>query len=317
MIDENIKLQACNGVLIVFDSCRYDSAQIAKTPNLDNILGRMYQAYAPADYTQASHQKIFSGHLPCVPDTWKPYYNEAAKQLWRIVTGPTKDKGKSCGILFDGHDIITGYRNLQFYVLGIGGVSQFSKEGFLRKVYPWSDFFYYGYDLDSESWKPRTPETFPLNHILDIVETLQKKDDWFLFINCQATHYPFDTGNGIDIDMLENCFPLLEKVFNIRSCIASNVEFFDILTSFNHRLHQMQIKAVEYLDRKIGELFSYLSEISKKSIYCIVCGDHGDEFGDEWLGIPRYGHLLPYPNVLKVPIWMGMIKHNKNSHKVT
>ena len=306
MINENINLEKCNGILVVFDSCRFDSAQIAKTPNLDNTLGTLHQACAPADYTQASHQKMFAGHLPCVPNVQKPYYNQAVKQLWRILTGPARDRGKSVGLLFRGHDVITGYRNLEFYVLGVGGVSQFSQGGFLRKVYPWSDFFYYGYDLDSEPWKPRTPDTFPLNHIPEIVEALREQDNWFLFINCQATHYPFDIGNGIDIDMLKNCFPVLNKNFNIKSCVASEAEL-DRLRPFNDRLHQMQIAAVEYLDRRIGELFLGLSEISKKPIYGVVCADHGDEFGDEWLGISRYGHLLPYPNVMRVPLWLGMV----------
>ena len=310
MIDKNLNLEKCNGVFIVLDSCRFDSAQIAKTPNLDNTLGILHQAYAPADYTQASHQKMFAGHLPCVPDVREPYYNEATKQLWRIVTGPLRDKDKSFGMLFKGHNVITGYRNLQFYVLGVGGVSQFSQASFLREVYPWSDFFYYGPDMDSEPWHPRTPETFPLNHSSEIVDTLRKLDDWFLFINCQATHYPFDIGDGIDPNVLENCFPTLKKVFNIRSCVASK-EAFDTLRLFDKQLHQMQIAAVEYLDRKIGELFSGLADISKKPIYGVVCGDHGEEFGGEWLGVPRYGHLFPYPKVMTVPLWMGMVNMPK------
>lgn len=36
MIYENVELKMCNGVLIIFDSCRFDSAQIAKTPNLED-----------------------------------------------------------------------------------------------------------------------------------------------------------------------------------------------------------------------------------------------------------------------------------------
>lgn len=289
-----------NGVLIVFDSCRYDSAVLAKTPNLDG-LGPLMKAWSLATYTPAAHTAMFLGHLPSVTSPLIPYYNETVRQPWRITTGPARNANKGCGILFNGDNVIEGYRLLDFHVQGVGGVSQFSSGSFLVERYPWSDFKYFGPDMDEEPLVPRKRKTFPLNNIPEIIATLKGKEKWFLFINMPETHYPYDCGGGIPYEV-RSVFPILKKALNLRSHQLSPVER-SILTDQGARMHQMQMNALEEVDDKIGFLFSELKKISEREVYTFVCGDHGENFGEQNL----WGHMHPTEECTSVPLWMGIL----------
>ncbi len=310
MINENVNLSECNGIMVTLDSARYDTAVSAQMQNLSKI-GELHRGYTLSTYTPAAHTSIFLGHLPSTRIDGKfPYYHEPAKQLWRITTGPARDANKGCGILFHGNNVIEGYRRMNTYVLGIGGVSQFSSKSFLREAYPWTNFIYYGPDMNEEPLAPRNPETFPLNHVEEIAETLRGKEQWFLFINCPEPHYPYDWGKGID-DKIMNIFPQLAKTLNLRSLTAP-IEAFEALKPFADDLWQMQEKGLRAIDLKLEFLFRNLKQISERPIYAVVCGDHGENFGDgnsEAGGSPLglYGHMHPSRECTQVPMWMGML----------
>ena len=65
----------------------------------------------------------------------------------------------------------------------------------------------------------------------------------------------------------------------------------------------MQIEALESIDYKLGQLFDFLP----KETFVVICGDHGENFGEYFAGKRRWGHLFPSPEVMEVPLVMGEI----------
>lgn len=300
-------LKKFNTVLLVFDSCRFDTAKIAKTPNLDSV-GLLRKAHTLSPYTPSSHFAMWAGHPPTTRDeTRVPLYHEPTKQIWRITTAPSRDANKGCGILLDGTDVIGGHRKLDFHVQGIGGVSQFSTGSALRTKFDWSDFIYFGPDLDEELMKVRKPNTFPLNNIDQIVSQLKLNEKWFLFINNPETHYPYDNGGGIDDEIQKNALPHLGNVLNLRSLKEDGENDKEVLMNFTDDLHNMQIKSMEEIDRKLGILFKELKAISSRPICIVATGDHGENFGETRGGTKLFGHLHPTPECTEVPLWIGKL----------
>ncbi len=297
------KLNDLNAVLIVFDSCRFDSAQLANMPNLNKV-GQLMDAQTLSPYTPAAHTAMFLGHLPSNPKTKVPFYNETVRQPWRITTGPSRDSHKGCGMLFEGNNVIEGFRREGHHVLGIGGVSQFSDGSFLRTAYAWSEFIYFGPNMDDEPLAERQSNSFPLNHteqILDKLKTAAQKGPFTLFMNCPETHYPYDWGKGIS-EEVKAVFPTLKKGLNLRTHSLLPQER-EILAQQATNMHQMQVNGLEFADQQLGILFEGIRSITDQATYVFACADHGEHFGEKG----RYGHMQNTKECLTVPLWMGLL----------
>ncbi|MEK9151432.1 MAG: hypothetical protein AAB547_02270 [Patescibacteria group bacterium] len=281
-----------NVVFITIDSCRYDTAEQAHIPFLAG-LGGLACAYTPGNYTVPAHHAFFVGHLPTAFTSAQPYYSGANGQLWRIKTGAGEDSG--AWVTLQGKNILEGYRNLGFYVLGVGGVTQFNKGSQLREYFG-QDFLYWGPNLDEEPCASRPEEWFPLLHCGEIVDKLQPHEKWFLFVNCPETHFPYDTGEGLMEDKLE-ILRLIRPHFNLRESDAP------INTAATGLLRRMQIKALEAVNTRIANLFAALPR--ERPILVVICGDHGEMFGEVFAGKPRFGHIISSPEVLRVPLIIG------------
>jgi membrane-anchored protein YejM (alkaline phosphatase superfamily) len=289
-----------NVVFVTLDSCRYDVAEKAEIPTIRSV-GELRRAYTHGSYTPSAHPAFFAGHLPAVLEGKKePYYSDSKKQLWRIATGPVRDSAP-VGLLLKGKDVLEGYRNLGFYVLGTGGVTQFAKGSQLR-TYFGDEFLYYGLQLDEEPLSPRKKEHFPLNHIDEIVDRLAEHENWFLFVNCPETHYPYDIGDGIS-DEIQRSFPELKKVLNLREGETK------LSDDFADTLKEMQKRALESVDYKLGLLFDSMPR--KKDTLMVICSDHGDNFGEYFAGRRRWGHMFPSPEVMQVPLVIGKLNGNR------
>lgn len=291
-------LENKNVLFITLDSCRFDTTKKAHIHNIQSI-GKIRKALTHGTYTVPAHTAFFAGHLPIVLNKpLLPYYSESKKQLWRIQTGLSRDK-KPIGLLLNGNNIFQGYKKLGYYVLGVGGVggvTQFNNNSILRKYFS-DNFLYYGPKLDEEPLSPRKKENFPSYHIETIVNKVKKHDKWFLFINCPETHYPYDTGKGIPEKILKN-FPKLRQQLNLRE---TNENFLN--QGYASLLHKMQIEALKSIDFFIGKLIRSLPK--KKNLLIVVCGDHGENFGEFFQGKRRWGHLFPSTQVLEVPLIIG------------
>lgn len=290
-----------NVVFITIDSCRYDTAKHADIPTIKGM-GPLRKAYTHGSYTVPAHISFFSGHLPAVLDEPKlPYYSESEKQLWRIKTGIARDS-KPTGLSLEGNNVLEGYKKLGYYVLGVGGVTQFS-DGSLLRSYFGEEFLYYGFNLDEELLSPRFEDPFPLNHIDEIVKKIEKYDRWFLFLNCPETHYPYDHKVGQNIPKyIIDQFPKLMKAINLRESENSD----ELSVEFGKALHNMQKEALESIDQRLQVLFESLPK--NRDILTVICSDHGDNFGEYFVGKRRWGHLFPSPEVMQVPLIIGELK---------
>jgi hypothetical protein len=255
---------------------------------------------------------MWAGDLPSTRGgNERPFYHESTRQPFRIVTAPSRDANKGCGALLTGTSVIDGFRKMGFHVQGVGGVSQFSSGSWLRTGFPWSDFKYFGPDLNEELMKPRDTKTFPLEHIDEIVSTLPKKDPWMLFVNSNETHYPWDSGAGIGEDLQKNALPSLGKVLNLRSTKTDpeTQKAKEIIKPFASQLRQMQVEALEAFDTRIGNLFETIeSRDNNRPTIVIAHGDHGDNFGEIFAGQEVWGHLHQSTECMTVPLWIGELK---------
>jgi hypothetical protein len=291
----SFKPEDLNVVFITLDSCRYDSAVNAHIPFISGI-GKVERAYTPGNYTVPAHHAFFAGHLPTAFASTLPYYSEAMGQLWRIKTGAREDVG--AWAVLRGPNIIDGYRHLGFYVLGVGGVTQFN-EGCQLRSYFGTGFLYRGPELDEEPCASRPKEWFSLLYRDEIISKLADNERWFLFINCPETHFPYDTGEGIAEDKLE-ALRMIRPHFNLRESAAHTGG------RALETLHSMQIAALEIVDQRISDLFAVLPR--QRPILVVVCGDHGEMFGEVFEARERWGHIISAPEVLKVPLIIGLIE---------
>lgn len=290
-----------NVLFITLDSCRYDTALKANIPHI-KALGEVKKAYTHGTYTVPAHIAFFTGHLPYILNSKKPFYSESTKQLWRIRTGASRDF-KPLGLMLEKNNILEGYRKRGFYVLGTGGVSQFADTSFLRKLFN-KEFMYFGPNIDEEFFQPRPLDHFPLNRVDQITNKLKKRNKWFLFMNCPETHLPYDIGNGIPKTILKHV-DYINSHFNLRETDNGNVPS----KKLGNELHRMQIKALESVDKKLAKLIDALPK--NRDIQVVICGDHGENFGEIFAGKPRWGHLIPSKQVLEVPLMIGEIKKSK------
>jgi len=79
------------------------------------------------------------------------------------------------------------------------------------------------------------------------------------------------------------------------------------LMTFAERLHLMQIRGLEEVDKKLGWLFNELRLITERPICLVAVGDHGENFGESPQGIPLFGHMHPSKESIEVPLWIGKL----------
>lgn len=287
--------ERCDIRLITVDSCRYDTAVIAQTPNLEKV-GPLRKAETSGSYTYPAHQSFFIGDLPRIIDG-NPQYIPGFDQIWRSASA--RETKKPIFLLFDAPNIITHYQQDGYNVQGFGGVGFFStydRNNSLPKLF--TNFHYFGAPTNTHPYEkiPRTNETLPLGNIDLIVKSVGKEVPYFLFINCPETHIPYDVPESNPDSAYRELIKRIYAEQNLKKLYKQDeLPITDDEINF---LKQTQIKALEWVDNKIGELLESLPV--QRPTLTIVCGDHGEEFGDNG----RFGHAHNDVTVLQVPVWM-------------
>jgi len=276
-----------NYVLVVFDSCRFDTFMKAR-PRVIPKLGTVERRWSYASWTAPSHFNLLSGLLP----------HTSPKRIY------ASDYYKRDFLKFSER-------------LGIEGI------GF-RSLVPMLYFPVFlreslGYRTHAKVSLPVINPKTILNTGFDTYRLMDHHNDMramlremhfaadrpsFYLLNVGETHYPYALP-----DEPPDQWPRLSGVHGIFKHLDDEVvggklvtrrdKFFD--EKALRQLRQRQIQAVKYLDSVVAELF----DLVPKDTWITVTSDHGELFGESGY----FGHgPINHPKVFEVPFVEGKLR---------
>ncbi len=282
------KLAKNNYILVIFDSCRYDSFQRARPKNMRR-LGKLERRWSYASWTAPSHYNLLTGLMPHTSPR-HVYASEYYK----------KD--------FLRYNERLGADDIEFKSL----VPKMFLPAFLKDTL--------GYRTHAKVSLPVLNPRTVINHGFDTFKLMEKHNDMramvrelhfseeqpsFYLLNVGETHYPYALP-----DESPDQWPRISGVHGVFKHLDEHVvggklkkskeeKFFD-----NKRLDMLrkrQIEAVKYLDGVVEELFDTVP----KNTYVTITADHGELFGEDGY----FGHgPIHHEKVWEVPFIEGKIR---------
>lgn len=274
-------------IMMVLDSCRFDSFVAAKAPTLNRI-AEVERRWAYASWTAPSHYTFFMGLIPHQSPAGV-YASEVYKEDFR----------RWCDRL----DI----ENFEFSTF----LPQLSLAKTLKDA---------GYRCVARVSMPVLNQFTLLNRYFDdyklmsnhfdfegIVEEIEFSADQptFCFLNLGETHYPYMLTDGN--------LPHISGLHGVAKALAAGQDaggrvrkkgtdqpFNDLVTSDTMRhLHRQQTACVEHVDRVAEALFAK----APADTYFLIMADHGDCFGEAG----HFGHgPVMHEKVFEVPFLEGL-----------
>jgi membrane-anchored protein YejM (alkaline phosphatase superfamily) len=265
-------------VLIIMDSCRYDSCVAARTPNIDRI-GLVQQRYSYGSFTPCSHAILLMGILPHKSPT-----HTFASEVYKTEFADWIDR---LGVQRVSFKTFVPYLSLAKVLrdLGYRTVGRVSLP-VLNKYTAFSNHFD-DYELMDDH-----------NDFAGMVRYAEFSSDQpvFYFFNLGETHYPYMLA---DLPKISG----VHGVFKHQAQGAGQEEGSDVQEFFDPAQMQMlkdqQVRCVEYIDRLIGKLI----EKAPENTFFIVTSDHGELFGED--GYFGHGPIM-HPKCFEVPFVEGM-----------
>jgi len=255
-----------NVVLITLDSCRWDSFTQANAQHLKSRC-KFRKAFSQGTYTYPAHMSIFSGILPN-SDTIEPYYNRFCKNLFRMA-GRRASSASLIEFPEGTENIIKGFERRGYKTIGFAAMEWFKHPNLNG---PFQVFHLTGINFEKQ--------------IKYVKQELSASDfPFFLFINIGETHEPYEYGKDIKVSLVSRA----------RMRAFENI-------GYQFEEHKKQILALEYVDGIMPKLFAHLNQNYRRSLV-IVCGDHGDCFGEDG----KYGHGFYHEKVMEVPLGIFVI----------
>jgi len=276
-----------NYVLVVFDSCRYDSF-IRARPKIMRQLGRVEKRWSYATWTAPSHFNLLMGLMPHL----SPKHVFASEYY-------KKDFLKF---------------NERF------GCSDFEFKSLVPRLYL-PPFLHdtLGYATHARVSLPVLNPKTPINVGFDSFKLMPSHNDMramvhelhfseerpsFWILNVGETHYPYALP-----DEPHDAWPVLHGVHGVFKHLDDAVVGGKLPRKrerfFNQKkldeLRARQIAAVKYLDTVVEELFDSVP----RNTYITITADHGELFGEE--GYFGHGPIL-HDKVLEVPFVEGQLR---------
>jgi hypothetical protein len=259
MINARALIPSHDVLFVTLDTLRFDVAQDAwrqgLTPNFAQVLPSTgwEKRHTPGSFTYAAHHAFFAGFLPtpAVPGVHGRLF--AA----RFAGSETTDGNT---YVFESADIVTGFADLGYHTICIGGVGFFNKQTALGCVLP---------NLFAQSfWSPQLGVTDPcstenqVNKALQMLESVPRQQRIFMFVNVSAMHQP-------------NCFYVPGATVDSK---------------------ETQTAALCYADTQLPRLWEAMRR--RAPLLSIVCSDHGTAYGEDGFVGHRLAHdvvwTVPY-----------------------
>lgn len=275
-----------NYVLVVFDSCRYDSFWRAR-PKVIRRLGKLEQRWSYATWTAPSHYNLLMGLMPHT----SPRNVFAADYYKRDL------------LLFNTR---LGAEGLEF-------------RSFIPRLYLPVLLQKLGYQTHAMVSLPVLNPTTVLNTGFDSFTLMERHNDMramlrrlqfyedrpsFYLLNVGETHYPYALPDEAAeawprISGVHGVFKHLDDLVVGGKLRAKTKPMFD--ESKLAQLRKRQIEAVRYLDGVVEELF----DIVPKDTYITITSDHGELFGEDGY----FGHgPVQHAKVMEVPFIEGKLR---------
>jgi membrane-anchored protein YejM (alkaline phosphatase superfamily) len=270
----------CNHIVfIVMDSCRYDSFAAAQTPNIDR-LGTAQKRYSYASWTAPSHYAFTMGMMPHASPK-----NVYASEVYKDEFLQWKERTGSAAISFkDFLPELSVPRVLS--KIGYRSVAKVSMP-VLNKYTAISRHFDEYKLMDNH------------NNFAGMVDEIEFPEDepHYYFLNLGETHYPYMLA-AENLPHVSGVHGVLKAIGNEAEVASSAGQSFD--PELMKRLHQQQIKCVEYLDGLIGKLMAK----APPNTWYIVTADHGELFGEE--GYFGHGPIM-HEKCFEIPFVEGLL----------
>ena len=274
-------------ILLVFDSCRYDSFMRAR-PKTMKKLGKVERRWSYASWTSPSHYNLLIGLMPHLSPKHvyaSEYYKKDFLQFNERL----------------------GRRDIQFRSL----VPRLYLPVFLQETL--------GYRTHAMVSLPVLNPKTVLNQGFDSFKLMDRHNDMramvrqlrfsdgqpsFYLLNVGETHYPYALPDEPEdqwprISGVHGVFKHLDEQVVGGKLVKSKEKFFD--DARMEKLRKRQVRAVGYLDKVVEELF----DVVPRNTYITITSDHGELFGEDGY----FGHgPIYHEKVWEVPFVEGKIR---------
>jgi len=273
-------------ILIVFDSCRYDSFMTAR-PRTMRKLGKVERRWSYASWTAPSHFNLLIGLMPHTSPT-----NVYASEYYKKDFFKFNERLGAGGIEFRSFvprlSLPVLLRNLGYVTNAMVSLPVLNPSTAINTGFDHYRLMEKHNDMRAMVRQMRFPEDQPSFHLLNVGET----------------HYPYALPDEPEdewprISGVHGVFKHLDEAIVGGKLRGSRVKMFDQRKL--EKLRQRQIGAVKYLDRVVEELF----DLVPKNTYITITSDHGELFGEEGY----FGHgPIHHDKVLEVPFLEGKLR---------
>jgi hypothetical protein len=254
-----------NVVFIVFDSCRWDAYQAARTPNLDRI-ARAEARYSYASWTSPSHYTFLMGMVPHLSPK-----GVFASNVYREEFSLWSQRLNIPDVAFKGF------------------VPHLSLPAFLKAHGYWCEGWVSLPVLNPMTSLSAHFDRYELapshNDLQAIFDRVSFRDDQpsFFFLNTGETHYPYLLpGEKADdlphISGVHGVFKSLDEFLREPAAFSAGRREDEFFTAAQFRaFFDKQIACVEHLDGVVGRFL----ERCPDNTYFMIMSDHGELFGED------------------------------------
>ena len=277
--------EASNYIVLILDSCRFDSLQQAKPSHILK-LGELQKRFTYASWTAPSHYNLLMGLLPHPSPSnvfASTYYKDDFRRFAERLNIPNLDFSDMIPRMW-----LPNYlkNTMGYHTRAIVSMPVLNPHTPLA--------------VDFDSYE-MTEKHNDLNAIINKLQFSEERPTFYL-INTGETHYPY-----AETDEPESLWPKIHGAHGVFKQLSEGQPFHKSQAPqfFKHdrlqELHKRQIRVINSLDKAIERLFA----IVPKNTFITITSDHGELFGEN----DYFGHgPINHEKVFEVPFIEGKLR---------